>query len=593
MSIQDDIDAIDPTKPINPPLVKTDPKPTSKSVRDNFLAVKNGMQGLLDALGLVSAPSVSSMMLTGISFTSSALIVATDNALVALGRLQAQISLRATIDSPTFTGIPQAPTAASGTNNTQLSTTAFVHQAIADIIASSPAALDTLNELAAALGNDPNFATTITNALALKAPLASPSLTGTPTAPTASVGTNSTQIASTAFVLTMLATLGTAASKNVGAASTDVAAGDRGMPTGGTGGQVLSKVDGTNYNVTWTTPSGGGGGLTNWTEALNTSSPNATVNVISFSASSGSANVDIVLVPKGTGGFSLSIPDGTATGGNKRGSRSIDLQIYRTANSQVCSSADGGILGGKGNSNGGGTACVIVSGEGNTIYVGTYDSFIGGGSQNSMFAAQGAIVGGALNSASGQYAFIGAGRSNSANGADAFIGGGEYNTVSASLGCIVGGVGAKTNIIGQQAFSGGAYLISVGDSQSSLLVLKALTTNATATALTTDFSGAGPANQIILQNQQAVTFTGTVTAKQKNSTNCASWKVEGHVVRGANAASTVLRYQLVTNLFNSSTWSISIVVDTTNGGAKITFTGAAATNIAIVANIYTSEAIYV
>ena len=70
--------------------------------------------------------------------------------------------------SPTFTGTPKAPTAAAGNNSTQLANTAFVQAAIAALVASSPAALDTLNELAAALGNDPNFAATMTNALAGK-----------------------------------------------------------------------------------------------------------------------------------------------------------------------------------------------------------------------------------------------------------------------------------------------------------------------------------------------------------------------------------------------------------------------------------------
>lgn len=72
---------------------------------------------------------------------------------------------------------------------------------IAIITDSAPATLDTLNELAAALGDDPNFATTVSNALATKAPLSSPALTGTPSAPTASPGTNTTQIATTAFVV--------------------------------------------------------------------------------------------------------------------------------------------------------------------------------------------------------------------------------------------------------------------------------------------------------------------------------------------------------------------------------------------------------
>lgn len=71
---------------------------------------------------------------------------------------------------------------------------------IAAVIDAAPGALDTLNELAAALGDDPAFATTVTNALALKAPLASPALTGNPTAPTASPGDSDTSIATTAFV---------------------------------------------------------------------------------------------------------------------------------------------------------------------------------------------------------------------------------------------------------------------------------------------------------------------------------------------------------------------------------------------------------
>jgi hypothetical protein len=74
----------------------------------------------------------------------------------------------ATKASPTFTGMPKAPTAAAGSNSTQLATTAFVQLAIAALVDSSPGALDTLNELAKALGNDPNFATTMTNALAGK-----------------------------------------------------------------------------------------------------------------------------------------------------------------------------------------------------------------------------------------------------------------------------------------------------------------------------------------------------------------------------------------------------------------------------------------
>ena len=175
----------------------------------------------------------------------------------------AAIALKADIDSPTFTGTPAAPTAGAGTNTTQIATTAFVSAAIAALVDGAPGALDTLNELAAALADDASFSTTITNsiaavqadvdqnevdgdaadtalsgriavleadpttaaavaavqsdvdqneadadaAIALKADIASPALTGTPTAPTAAADTNTTQIATTAYVQTEISDL--------------------------------------------------------------------------------------------------------------------------------------------------------------------------------------------------------------------------------------------------------------------------------------------------------------------------------------------------------------------------------------------------
>ena len=87
--------------------------------------------------------------------------------------LQAAIDGKAGLASPALNGTPTAPTAASGTNTTQLATTGFVSGAIGALIDAAPGALDTLNELAAALGDDPNFATTVTNALAGKLAAAS------------------------------------------------------------------------------------------------------------------------------------------------------------------------------------------------------------------------------------------------------------------------------------------------------------------------------------------------------------------------------------------------------------------------------------
>ncbi|EKG8907183.1 tail fiber protein, partial [Escherichia coli] len=117
------------------------------------------------------------------------------------------LALKAPLASPALTGIPTAPTAAQGTNNTQIANTAFVKAAITALINGAPGTLDTLKEIAAAINNDPNFSTTINNALALKAPLASPALTGVPTAPTAAQGTNNTQIATTAYVRAAISAL--------------------------------------------------------------------------------------------------------------------------------------------------------------------------------------------------------------------------------------------------------------------------------------------------------------------------------------------------------------------------------------------------
>lgn len=75
---------------------------------------------------------------------------------------------KAPLASPALTGTPTAPTATAGTNSTQLANTAFVTQAVSALVGGAPGALDTLNELAAALGDDASFATTVTNALAAK-----------------------------------------------------------------------------------------------------------------------------------------------------------------------------------------------------------------------------------------------------------------------------------------------------------------------------------------------------------------------------------------------------------------------------------------
>ena len=118
----------------------------------------------------------------------------------------------ALLASPTFTGTPTLPTGTiavtqtAADSSTKVATTAFVTGAVTDLIGGAPGALNTLNELAEAINDDASYAAGITSALGLKAPLASPTFTGTPTLPTGTIATtqtasnNSTAVATTAYV---------------------------------------------------------------------------------------------------------------------------------------------------------------------------------------------------------------------------------------------------------------------------------------------------------------------------------------------------------------------------------------------------------
>ena len=105
----------------------------------------------------------------------------------------ADILLKANIESPTFTGIPLCPAITDPLTNTlQIANCEFVRTNIANLVDSAPSTLDTLNELAQALDDDPNFATTMTNALASKAPIDNPTFTGTVKTDYISTNSNST-----------------------------------------------------------------------------------------------------------------------------------------------------------------------------------------------------------------------------------------------------------------------------------------------------------------------------------------------------------------------------------------------------------------
>ena len=169
---------------------------------------------------------------------------------------------------------------------------------------------------------------------------------------------------------------------------------------------------------------------------------------------------------------------------------------------------------------------------------------------------------------------------------------GNQNTASQAFSVALGRQSVADKV-GKFAFTGHS-LYSLGQSQTGMMVLVSDTTDATSEALTTNNTGAGTTNQIILPNNSAYAFHGTIVARQQASagTDCAAWKVEGLIRREGSVGTTVLVNSATTVLDNTPAWGMALSADTTHGGLKIEVTGAAATNIRWVATINTSEVTY-
>jgi len=152
---------------------------------------------------------------------------------------------------------------------------------------------------------------------------------------------------------------------------------------------------------------------------------------------------------------------------------------------------------------------------------------------------------------------------------------------------------ATPTVQGHYAYASGRFS-SVGDAQGGSFVLRSDTTDDTPEAVTTRNQTPSATNQVILPNNSAFAFHGTIVARQQASggTACAAWKVEGLIRREANAGTTVLVNSATTILDNTPAWGMALSADTTNGGLKIEVTGAAATNIRWVATLNTSEVTY-
>jgi len=151
------------------------------------------------------------------------------------------------------------------------------------------------------------------------------------------------------------------------------------------------------------------------------------------------------------------------------------------------------------------------------------------------------------------------------------------------------GASAKSTQIGKISFSN-AKFSAVGDSQGGQFILRAATTDATATVLTTNNATAASTNQIVAASDTCITFDGTITAMQNGAQAYASWKIEGLLVN--DGGTTTLANSATTVIQNLSSWGMALSADNTNNALAITVTGEAAHNIRWVANIRTTEVTY-
>jgi hypothetical protein len=229
-------------------------------------------------------------------------------------------------------------------------------------------------------------------------------------------------------------------------------------------------------------------------------------------------------------------------------------------------------------------------------------SVVGGGAKNVASGIGSVVVGGGFdtssgiygNTASGASAFVGGGISNTASGSYSISLGGGYNSANSAYSVALGAGSSTTRSISGNIVGGiGNTSGSNGVSQFGFLVLYRQTTDATPTVLASTTSAAGTTNQVILPNNSAYAFKGTVIANVTGGGNTKAWSIEGAIKRGANAASTALvGTPTVTSAYadvGAATWAITATADTTNGGLAITFTGQAGTTIRVVAKLETTE----
>jgi hypothetical protein len=319
-------------------------------------------------------------------------------------------------------------------------------------------------------------------------------------------------------------------------------------------------------------------------QVFNTTAPNATTPVLGFMTTGSQTSIDIVLGTKGEGAIARQIANSLASGGNKRGLRSVDFQVVRDFATQVASGQGANIIGGQKSTN---TGFISTINAGADCVMAASTAYIGGGSVSRIDSGA-------------DRSFIGSGFNNriNTNNAYAFIGTGEDNHTDASYTAIVGGSYANTRgVIGRQSWASGRFAAR-GDAQIGTLVTRMSSSNGTPVILTSDGSGtpvgtAGSANVNVLPNNSTYKVRAEVTAREPATKDSKAWTLECLVTRGANAAATAIDGTIISSSFGaasgSAAWDATLVANTTQGSIEVQCTGEAAKTIRWVARTDTVE----
>jgi hypothetical protein len=361
-----------------------------------------------------------------------------------------------------------------------------------------------------------------------------------------------------------------------------------------------------------------GGGLTYFTEAQNTTAPNATVPVDSLTAVTGTTNGDFAIIPKGSGAIVTAIPDSGVVNGNKRGAYAVDLCLYRTGANKVAAGAYSGLFAGQNNFLASGqTNCVIIGGQAGNLYGGTESAMISC-SGGELSGSNSVIIGGVSSNNFGANCLV-TGTSNGTSGTSNTItgvgngGGGTANLLSGSSNVTSGtncftlgnnnvSSGVRNLLLGQWGndFGHTARLVvgsfqdtgpyTKGISQLSTLATTFVSTTNTAVELV---DRGGTAISLILQDNNAMRIKGSIIGKQTASTNVTSYDFDCVIVRGVGAGTTVLKVNNMNLVWDDIICTVlpTLTANTVSGGLSIKSGGKTTTNIRWVARIDSTESI--